>query len=226
LGFDLHGFLISLFVLVVSLSVHEWAHAKAAYLAGDDTAKLKGRLSLNPLDHLDPVGTVMMIVSSLMGFGIGWAKPVPVNPMRFRHPRWDSLKVSLWGPLSNLLFALVLGQVLRFFVPKLGPNDLKMLALFVRINIGLALFNLLPISPLDGSHILSALLPYEAARKYDYFMARHGFSIIIAAVLVIPAIFGVSIFGLVLQGPANLLYHQFSGLTFGQTLILIQLKGG
>lgn len=226
MGWDLQGFLISMFVLIVSITVHEFAHAKAAYLAGDDTARLAGRTSLNPLDHLDPMGTVMMIISSLAGFGIGWAKPVPVNPAKFRSPRWDSLKVSAWGPMSNLLMALVFSQVLRMTAPNLGHNDLKMLFLFVLINIGLALFNLIPISPLDGSHIFSALLPHELSRSYDYFMARYGFSIAIAVIVVLPMMFHISIIGYVVGGPAGALYHQMTGMTVDQTELLIKLKGG
>ena len=92
----------SMVALVICITIHEFAHAYSAYRAGDDTPKAQGRISLNPLDHLDPMGTIMMVVSSLSGFGIGWGKPVQINPYNFRHPRWDNLRVSLWGPLSNL----------------------------------------------------------------------------------------------------------------------------
>ncbi len=200
-----------MFVLIISITVHEFAHAKAAYLAGDDTAKQKGRLSLNPLDHLDPMGTIFMVMSSLAGFGIGWAKPVPVNPARFKHPRWDELRVAMWGPLSNLLLALVMGQLLRMFGPRLGPNDEYMLGLFVIINIALALFNLIPIAPLDGSHIFAALLPPEAAYKYQMFMARYGFTILIA-LIVLPGVAHVDVLGTILQRPALLVFRLVTGL--------------
>ena len=200
-----------MFVLVISVTIHELAHAKAAEHAGDDTARRAGRISINPLDHLDPVGTVMMIVSSLAGFGLGWAKPVPVNPARFRHPRWDNLKVSLWGPLSNLLLAFVLAQVIRFAGSHLGNIDFKILGAFVWINIILAVFNLLPISPLDGSHILSSLLPIDQARRYDIFMAQYGFMILLGLVMLAPMM-NIDILGSILGPPVRLLFGIFTGI--------------
>jgi len=208
--FDLQSFLLSMFVLVISLTVHELAHAKSAELAGDDTARKAGRISINPLDHLDPLGTVMMVVSSLSGAGIGWAKPVPINPLKFRHPRWDNLKVSLWGPLSNLLLAAAAAQVLRFAWAHLGPMDVRILFMFVIINIGLALFNLIPIAPLDGSHILSSLLPVDKARRYDLFMARYGFLILLGLIFMAPTLH-IDILGMILGPPRMLLFALFTG---------------
>lgn len=200
-------------VLVVSLTVHELAHAKAAEVAGDDTARLAGRISINPLDHLDPIGTVMMIITSLSGIGIGWAKPVPVNPARFRHPRWDNLKVSLWGPLSNLLLALVFAQVIRFFGHQLGQTDMLILDYFVIINIGLAIFNLLPISPLDGSHIMSALLPIDRARRYDLFMMQYGNMLLLGLVFIGPMLH-IPILRMIIGPPRMLLYQLFTGISW------------
>lgn len=209
MSFDPWSFAISMFVLVVSLSVHEFAHAKAAYLAGDDTARLAGRISINPLDHLDPMGTLMMVMSSLSGFGIGWAKPVPVNPANFRHPRWDSLKVSLWGPLSNLLLALIAGQILRFGWNVLGSTDAHILFMFVIINLALALFNLIPIAPLDGSHILSSLLPVDKARSYDIFMGRYGFLVLLGLIFLAPG--GLR---MILGPPSRVLFGLFTGTPY------------
>lgn len=206
-NFDLQSFLISMLVLVISLTVHELAHAKSAELAGDDTARRAGRISINPLDHLDPMGTVMMIVSSLSGHGIGWAKPVPVNPLNFRHPRWDNLKVSLWGPLSNLLLAFAAGQGIRFGWQHVGPTNQGMLLAFVFINISLALFNLVPIAPLDGSHILSSLLPVDQARRYDLFMAQYGFIILLLVIFAAPRLLWTA-----LGPPSAALFHLFTGL--------------
>lgn len=205
-NFNFQAFAISMFVLVISVTIHELAHAKAAEHAGDDTARRAGRISLNPLDHLDPFGTIMMVVSSLSGFGIGWAKPVPVNPARFRHPRWDNLKVSLWGPLSNLLFAFLIAQIIRFAGRQLGDIDMQIVDSFVIINIALALFNLLPISPLDGSHIMSSLLPVDLARKYDIFMAQYGFMILLGLIFVAPRVLGV-----LLSPLFRALYKLFTG---------------
>lgn len=200
-------------VLIVSLTIHELAHAKAAEMAGDDTARLAGRISLNPLSHLDPFGTVMMIVSSISHFGIGWAKPVPVNPMKFRHPRWDNLKVSLWGPLSNLLIALVAAQVIRFGGDKLEYNDLMIAGTFVMINLSLAVFNMIPIPPLDGSHILSSLLPIEKAQRYDRFMGSYGMILFLVMILS-PQIGGFDPLHWLIGVPRDFLFHIMTGLPY------------
>lgn len=213
-GFDLQHFLFSMVALMICFTIHEFAHAYSAYRAGDDTAKLAGRVSLNPIDHLDPLGTFMMVMSSIAGFGIGWGKPVPVNPYRMRRPRWDNLLVSLWGPLSNLLTAAVVGTVLRFFGPSmllsnspLAVNGELLLLYITMISIGLAVFNLLPIPPLDGSHILSALLPYEAARKYDTFVGQYGLFLFLLLIM-LPG----NPLGFILGPPRALLFTLFTGM--------------
>jgi Zn-dependent protease len=206
---DWHYFIISMFVLVVSLTVHEFAHAKAAELSGDDTARKAGRCSLNPLDHLDPFGTIMMILSSLSGFGIGWAKPVPVSTFRLRHPRWDSLKVSLWGPLSNLLLALLVSLILRLAGAHIGHNDLLIAILFIYINLALAVFNLLPVAPLDGSHIMSAILPVDQARRYDLFMARYGMLVFVMLIFVVPGALHK-----IIGPPISIMFRLLTGINF------------
>lgn len=168
---------------LVALTIHEYAHARSALAAGDDTAKRMGRVTLNPLAHLDPIGTIMFLVMALSGFGIAWGKPVPVNHLNFKSPRWDSLKVSLWGPLSNLILAAVLALILRFALPYIPFNAIELLLMVILINIAIAFFNLIPIAPLDGSHILSSLLPYESARRYDEIMGRYGIMILMAFLL-------------------------------------------
>ena len=159
--------------LVASLSMHEFGHALVAKLNGDPTAQLAGRLTLNPLRHLDPMGFAMVV---LVGFG--WAKPVPVDPRRFRSPRAD-LWVAAAGPACNLLLAAAtwnLFLLLRSAGAGLAyaPGAIVFVALLVRINLLLMLFNLLPLGPLDGHYILPHLLPPRAAARYRYYNARYG----------------------------------------------------
>ncbi len=187
-NFNMLDFLMSMSALVVCITIHEFAHAYSAYRAGDDTPRAQGRLSLNPIDHLDPIGTIMMIMSSISGFGIGWGKPVQINPYNFKHPRWDNLRVSLWGPLSNILTAVVVGIALRLSVTHLPPNVAMFMFYLALISIGLAVFNLIPISPLDGSHILSSLLPREQARQYDMIMSRYGALIFLGLIFLAPEV--------------------------------------
>jgi Zn-dependent protease len=150
--------------ILLALTLHEYAHAYVAYRYGDDTAKLAGRLTLNPLAHLDLLGTLMIFIVRF-----GWAKPVPVDPTRLRDPKKDMLWISAAGPLANMFLALASGLLLRIGLSIAGPTaehsfaGLFLLMLFwsLRINLALAVFNILPIAPLDGSKILFGLLPPE-----------------------------------------------------------------
>ena len=197
-----------MFALLTGLTVHEFAHAKSAELSGDDTARRAGRVSLNPLDHLDPIGTIMMVFMALSGVGIGWAKPVPVNPHNLRHPRWDNVKVSLWGPLANICFAFVLGMMVRAL--PIGFRDWSdLLKVCVEVNLTLAFFNLIPIPPLDGSHILSGLLPIEQARAYDRFMGQFGVFLLIGLLVV-----GRDLLWSIIGPPIFHLFHLFTGSWF------------
>jgi Zn-dependent protease len=156
-------------VLLFSVVVHEVAHGYVALLNGDPTARMLGRLTLNPVPHIDPVGTILvplLLLISHAGILFGWAKPVPVNPLNYRNYRWGEFAVSAAGPVSNFVLAAIFAMLLRL---NLGNPGLVQLIYFgVSINIILALFNLIPIPPLDGSHVLSILLPRELARLYDY----------------------------------------------------------
>ncbi len=158
--------------ILFALTVHEYAHGWVAYRFGDPTAKNAGRLTLNPLSHLDPLGTIMLFLVHL-----GWAKPVPVNPYNLRHPKEDMVWVSLAGPGANMLMALMCGLIIRLVNPlsaylEMGSSFLGILALMVvygmMINLILAFFNLIPLPPLDGSKILMGLLPVQ----YEYQMAQ------------------------------------------------------
>lgn len=171
--------------LLLALTLHEYAHGYVAYRLGDPTAKNAGRLTLNPLSHLDPIGTLAFIFIK-----IGWAKPVPVNPVYFQNPRKDMLWVALAGPASNLLLAIVSAFLLRFIAAVAGMLPYSqmleaivvpfswMLVASVWINLVLCVFNFLPIPPLDGSRILTGLLPAKVAHTYASY-ERYGFVLVL-----------------------------------------------
>ena len=164
------SFLSVMLVMFVSLPVHEFAHAFVAHKCGDDTAKYQGRLTLNPLKHLDPMGTLMIFL-----IGFGYAKPVPVNYYNFNKPKRDSILVSLAGPMSNFLLAFLSMGILKIVTVVASPSSVAVsyvtlfLYMFIVSNISLMIFNLLPIPPLDGSHILSGLLPVKASRFFEQY---------------------------------------------------------
>ncbi len=159
-------------VIVLSVVFHEYLHAWTANYLGDPTAKYAGRLTLNPLKHLDPVGTVILPLLLLFFWGgfIGWAKPVPYNPYNLRDPRYGSSKVAIAGPMSNFSIALFFGLILRFGIIfnfiSIGGFFYIALAWIVFINIFLGLFNLIPIPPLDGSKILMDIFPQSKALQF------------------------------------------------------------
>jgi Zn-dependent protease len=157
------SFLFSIAILVISVVVHEVSHGYAALMQGDVTAKYAGRLTLNPIKHLDPFGSVIFpLLLSLIPGGIifGWAKPVPFNPNNLRNKRWGEAIVAIAGPISNIILAIVFGILIRFS-DFLGLNQsfIELSLVVVLINIVLAIFNLIPIPPLDGSKILFSFFP-------------------------------------------------------------------
>ena len=200
--------------ILIALTFHEVAHGWVAYKFGDPTAKMAGRLTLNPIPHLDPIGTILLF---LVHFG--WAKPVPVNPAYFQNPKRDLMWVSLAGPASNLLLALFFGLIFRML---LGGGLLRggeithvliiMLNYAVLINIVLAVFNLIPIPPLDGSKILAGLMPRDLERYYLEF-ERYGPMLIIGVVF-ISFVLHVSIIWPVLRPFVNFFYQLFTGMNY------------
>ena len=175
MNLDLMQALLFFVPTVLSLTVHEWAHAASANALGDDTAEREGRMTLNPLAHLDPIGTVLVPAIQILTTGgvlFAWAKPVPVNPARFRRTismSMGSVIVSAAGPVSNLLLALgaAIGLGLGGARVDSTPGAAAFLGAMFLINIGLAVFNLLPVPPLDGSKVLHGLLPSRAAMAYE-----------------------------------------------------------
>lgn len=175
-------------ILIMSVVIHEVAHGYSAYLLGDDTAKLQGRLTLNPIKHLDPFGSVilpLLLVLTNSGFIIGWAKPVPYNPRNLRNGRKGDFVVSISGIVANLIVAIIFGLIIRF-LPIVGlPLDSAFIFSFIKIasivvitNLVLALFNLVPIAPLDGSKVLFSVLP-PRLRFIENFIERWGILILV-----------------------------------------------
>ena len=166
-------FLLRLPAVLWALSFHEFCHGWVAYKLGDRTAAVQGRLSLNPLEHLDLVGTIMLVV-----LGFGWAKPVPVNSRYFKNPRRDIALVSAAGAAGNFLTAIACGLVAGAMPFLMHGTMGRFLAHLLFINIGLGVFNLIPVPPLDGSKILGVMLPPSAMRSF-FFLERYGMIIIL-----------------------------------------------
>lgn len=169
-------FLIWAIGLVMAISIHEFAHAKAADTLGDPTPRSQGRLTLNPLSHLDPLGTL-----ALLFLGFGWGKTVMFDPYNLRNPLKDSALIALAGPVSNILLAIVLSLILKF-VPGIDLLT-SVFPIIIFMNIMLAIFNLVPIFPLDGEKILGGLLPKELYYEYSSIMRQYGTIILILMLL-------------------------------------------
>lgn len=164
-------FVLFLAALVVAITVHEYAHARAAEYLGDPTPKLQGRISLNPLRHLDPFGMIFLLFA-----GFGWGRPVQFDPFNLKNPRRDAAIISFAGPLSNIILAIILAIIVRIIeTPLLYP--------FIYLNVSLAVFNLLPIHPLDGFKIVGGILPRDKAHEW-YQLERYG--IIFLLLLIVP----------------------------------------
>jgi Zn-dependent protease len=181
-------FIFALIVLIFSIIIHEISHGYVADMLGDPTARLAGRLTLNPLKHIDPIGSIVVpIITSLAGFTFGWAKPVPFNPFNLKHRRSGELIIALAGPASNLFIAFVFGLFIRFGGSS-GSNFsaifLQLCAYIVLINVALAIFNLVPIPPLDGSKIIFVFFPSNQKWMRIRAMIEH-YSIWLVLIIVI-----------------------------------------
>ena len=193
-------FIYALLVLLFSAILHEISHGFFAKLQGDNTAEVAGRLTLNPLPHLDPFGSIilplLLALPALFGAPviiIGWAKPVPFNLANLRNKKWGPALMALAGPSANVLLAVLFGLLIRFFDLSFLPSLGFFIAIIVWINLLLAVFNLIPIPPLDGSKILFSILPYSW-RDFEFQLERYGFFLILLFVffgfgLVLPLIF-------------------------------------
>jgi len=215
MDFNLKLILIQAPVILFALTVHEFCHAWVADLLGDDTAKRQGRLTLNPIAHLDVLGTILMFVA-----GFGWAKPVPVNPLNFENPRKGMLLVAIAGPISNLVMAIVAGMILKFgiidvkgtalysSITGIMPTILVVVILTLQFGVALAIFNMLPLPPLDGSRVVYGLLPEKQAYAYSRF---EPYGIIILFGLFF---FGGRVFTYVLWYPVSIITEFLSGYSY------------
>jgi len=193
--------IFTLIVLFFSIVIHEVAHGSMALHLGDPTAKSAGRLSLNPLKHIDPFGTILLPILMLLftaGRGpiFGWAKPVPINPYNFRDQKWGTVKGAISGPATNFLIAIIFSLLIRFF--PLSPLLISLFTIIIFYNLLWGLFNLVPIPPLDGSHILFRFLP-ERFWKLKMVLQQYGLFILIFFIF----------FGLRLLIPLTLYCYQF-----------------
>jgi len=190
--FDVQSLILSAPAILFGLTIHEFSHGYVAWRLGDPTAKMMGRLTLNPLKHLDPVGTIALFL-----FRFGWAKPVPIDPRNFQHPTRDMAVSSLAGPAANLLTAGIAGIVLRVLdLFHIGGFLSALVGYFVLFNLILCFFNLIPIPPLDGSRLVYHLLPPDLAAGYAR-LERYGFLILIG-IIFLGQLSGFSLFGAVL----------------------------
>lgn len=198
--FDLFSLLLSMAAIIPAITLHEFCHAKFADLAGDDTPRLQGRVTLNPLAHLDPLGTILMVISSIAGFGIGWGRPVLVNTNKLKNRRVDNFILTIAGPLSNLFLALLWAVILRFglmssFDPVESTANLaqsggimailaKYAFVSILVNVSLFIFNLVPIGPLDGHWLVAELLPERQRIAWLQFCHGPGMWIFLILVLI------------------------------------------
>lgn len=174
-------------ILIMSVVIHEVSHGYVANLLGDKTAEYEGRLTLNPIVHLDLIGSIIVpIITILGGFPFGWAKPVPFNPYNLRSQRWGELLVAIAGPVSNIIIALVFGLIVRFGVMDLPSIFIGLCLQVAIINISLAVFNMIPIPPLDGSKVLFGLLPFRYS-QIRWQLERYSLFLVFFIILV-PAV--------------------------------------
>ena len=210
MNIDIAEWVVRIPVLLFAITIHEYSHGKAAFSLGDPTAKRAGRLSLNPIIHIDPIGALCLFL-----FNFGWAKPVPVNTGYFKNKRRDTILMALSGPVANLAAAFLTGLFIRYFILAFEVY-LKVLLYMMLMNIGLGIFNLLPLPPLDGSHVLENLLRGDAARKYQK-IGRYG-PLVLFGIIMLDNFAHTGILNKVLLAPMLYLAHLFGGDNFFRLL--------
>lgn len=198
-------FVIWVLAIVTALTVHEFFHGLTAFWQGDQTAKEDGRLTFNPLHHIDPLGFMMLLF-----VGFGWAKPVAINPYNLKKGKSSMSLVALAGPLSNLALVFIFGLLFKFLSPMLGPENLltNFLFLLTLVNASLFLFNLIPIPPLDGSRVLLAIIPDKFA-DFKLNFEKYG-PFILLGLLILDGFGSINFFGWLFGGMLNFLLIFFS----------------
>jgi Zn-dependent protease len=214
MSFDISEWIVRIPVLLFAITIHEYAHGRAALWLGDPTAKSMGRLTLNPLAHIDPFGAICLFL-----FNFGWAKPVPVNPRYFKNTRKDVIIMSISGPLANISAAFLTGVLIRYFLLPWEVYRMTLIYLLL-MNLGLGLFNLLPLPPLDGSHVLENALPPGAAQKYRE-LRRYG-PFLLIGIIFLDNFANTGIFFRILIGPMKYLAHLFAGDNFFHLLSVLR----
>lgn len=218
------GLGITLLAFILSITVHEFSHAFAAYSQGDLTAQQQGRLSLNPIRHLDPMGTFMLLIMAASGFGLGWGKPTPVNSANLRNGRGSMALVSVAGVISNLVLATLFGLILRsdglpfliaggYLSPAASRIVIEFILRIIAVNIGLAVFNLIPLAPLDGFSVMVNILPREAGAKLAKY-THWGPGLLMLLIFLpqfIPGLHNVNVLGTIMNPPFRLLEHLIVG---------------
>ena len=202
----LYSMLLSLPAIIVAFSFHEWGHAYAAYRLGDPTAKNLGRMTVNPIAHIDPIGFLLLLI-----VGFGWAKPVPVNPRNFSNYKRDDIIVSLSGVTMNLIIAIVFAFIFVLMIKLQVTNEVlyTIISAFITINIGLMLFNIIPVPPLDGSHVFLSLFASKLSSKFLMFYQQYRYYLMLVVVIVLNR---TGILEIAIGGIANLLVQLFGNI--------------
>ncbi len=202
----MENILISLPIFFFCLVIHEYAHGLMAEKCGDSTARYLGRLTLNPVAHIDIFGTIILpliLILTKSPFVFGWAKPVPINPFNFRNPKWDTVKVGLAGPGANIITAIVCAGIIRALLAGgIEPGIFGgILGMLVVVSLVFAFFNLVPVPPLDGSHVIAGFLPARMAYAYESSMQKYGIILVFALIwlgffdrIIFPLAYGVASF--------------------------------
>ncbi|MBL8087664.1 MAG: site-2 protease family protein [Chthonomonas sp.] len=198
------GIFLTIVMVLLSIGIHEFAHAKVADSAGDPTPRAHGRVTLNIFNHIDPIGGIMIVLMTMSGYGIGWGRPVPMDPGRMRNPRWDHFAAVAAGPISNLIqagvYAIIYRSLLIFNINP-GPAVLFFILIGVLVNVGLFLFNLIPLGPLDGMWLLSAFLHGPSRISWIRWNLTMG-SFALLGIILISQVANVNLLGYIL-GPVR-----------------------